>query len=354
LESTQFDHSTGAFSGLVPASLEGEIHVRLALKDRAGNAGKIGHGPGAPLKVTVDDTPPKPASLTGNAISRSNDFGLEWDPAAGEKDDEFRAVHIRLCAAADPERCAEVAPALAEDQLAVDHLAMPGQGSYTAEIWLEDRYGNADPASASNQVRLIYDATPPAGRFLPAEEREVTAELNDPGDGSGVAGCRIEARPGGGLGPFVTVAGSGLDGDRCRGRLGESVAPGPYELRAVATDAAGNEGVIGGPEAVAFIRYPVRMDVSAPSRPVSRRSPVTITVRLTDSRGPVARAPVEIGMRAARRGSSPVTRTAATDGAGWLRIDLPPGPSRLVFLRYAGDAQRLGAARRVKIRTKSS
>jgi hypothetical protein len=302
----------------------------------------------------VDVTPPKPASLRDDAISRSNDFGLEWEPATGEQEDDFRVVHIRLCAATDRERCAEVALALAENQQAVDHLATPGQGSYMVQIWLEDRYGNADPASASKPVRLIYDATPPAGRFLPAKEREVVAELEDPDGGSGVTDCRIEARAGGGLGPFVTVAGSGLDGGACRGRLGEGVAPGPYELRVVATDAAANGGVIGGPEALTFIRYPVQMDVAVPSRPVSKRSPVTITVRLTDSRGPVVRAPVEISVRAARRGSSSVTRTAATDGAGRLRIGLPPGPSRLVLLRYAGDAQRLGTLHKVKIRAKSS
>jgi hypothetical protein len=353
LEGIAFDEATGALTARAPAALgEGVLRLRLQARDLAGNELRFGFD--EPVEIVVDVTPPSPPLLAADQLLNHNDFTLSWRPEEGEG--PARRVHARLCTARDAARCAEIAVDLGDGQDSLERLAVPGEGAYTARIWLEDRYRNADPGKPSNAVRLVYDATAPVGAFEPSRERTVSITLQDPGEGSGVASCRIEAQGGGALSFRAVPSSLTAAGRRCSATMqAPDVGPGLYALRAIVRDRAGNEATIdrgqGGAPATTFVRFPTQLSVTVPRSPAAYGSPAHLSARLSDERGGVGEAEVELASAVALPGSMPERTAMRTDSGGLLRVDLAPGPNRLVRLRFLGDAARLPSETVVRVPT---
>jgi len=220
--------------------------------------------------------------------------------------------------------------------------------------------------SEPRAVAVKVDRTPPETVAFeapdPADPRRVRVVVAD--RTSGVASGRIELRrAGGGWRPVDTV----FEGDRLVSVLDDAALPaGPYELRAVVRDVAGNEtvGTARADRSPAALTLPLRRRttlavrragrmlrarLSAGSTPLVARA-VVLEQRL---RGRVRWRPVcarrtVVIARAAIAGC-----TLLTDSAGRVFVRLPRGPSRRLRMRFAGDALLLPARGSVAVRTRA-
>jgi hypothetical protein len=120
-------------------------------------------------------------------------------------------------------------------------MPVPTPGQWTVSMFRRDAAGNQSDELASVPVALRYDPDAPQLGFEPPSSTDPTFVAVKATDAvSGVANGVIE----------MSVAGSGVwqtlpvqrDGDHLTTRIDDAgLAPGPYELRARATDQAGNE-----------------------------------------------------------------------------------------------------------------
>jgi hypothetical protein len=351
LDDPAYDALAAAYTARIPVEAgEGRMRVRLTARDREGNEVKAGFV--TPLEIIVDTQAPAGPALGPAAQALNvNDFALEVRRAEGAE--EAKRLHVRLCRQSDPHDCRVVTIDLVAGQ--TPHAVLPSAGRYVAWAWLEDRFGNADPRLASNAVSLLFDPRAPVGAFEPPRDREVAATLDDGAEGSGLASCRIEAKAVGEE-TFRPTQGSRLEagGTRCLARLPSSEFPaGTYDLRALVADNTGNSTMIdkfsGGAPATLTLRYASHLQISPPQMPVPSDESTTIALRLSDPRGPIANAQLNVTVRTPEE--DPQRWNEETEPDGTALVELPPGPTRRITLRFLGDEERRGVERTLTVLT---
>jgi hypothetical protein len=356
------DFTPGGLS-LDTASLpDGQHALRIEAIDAAGNLAAIDQ------PLAVDNTPPGKASdpfVGGGQEWRSkNGFEVHWSNPAGQVS-PITGAHYEVCqpAVAGPCRTGSVA---GQDVSGFTDLALPAPGDYTVRVWLEDAAGNRDRERATDPVHLRFDDEAPVLSFDsqdPADPARVSASVSD--RGSGVARAELELRA---LGTqaWMPIASSLEDRHLAAHVDDERLPAGAYELRARASDVAGNERT--------FDRRPdgSKMELVLPIRVRTRIEAGVLPFRKRRKNGksqppgrPLKQTRVEYGTRAriagrlltgdgtplrgaavlvleqrrsagSRFGQVASVRTADNGGFSWLA---PSGPSRNLRLRYPGTVR---------------
>ncbi|MBN9621812.1 MAG: carboxypeptidase regulatory-like domain-containing protein [Actinobacteria bacterium] len=216
---------------------EGTQQFHLQATDAAGNSAES-----APVTVRIDNTPPGavPVAVEGGEAWRNHDaFALDWTNASEGDRAPIVAAHWRICRVGTQE-CHE-GTASGPSIAAVGGLSVPGPGEWEAQVWRQDAAGNSQPQNASVPVRLRFDPEPPELGFEPISAQDPTRIGVHVGDKvSGVAGGEVElSRVGSGVWQPLTTS---LEGEELVTRIEDATLPaGEYQLRAIATDKAGNQ-----------------------------------------------------------------------------------------------------------------
>jgi hypothetical protein len=340
----------GGDAPLDTTKLPDGVHpITVAVVDAGGNVTTDS------LSAHVDNTPPASVQAVldgGSGWRRQNAFTLSWS-AAPEDYAPVSAAHYRLCRPGTTECVRGVRPGKGIDRLA--DLRVPGAGEWTLETWREDAAGNADERLASPPMLLRFDDAPPAFAFEPHQAdnpRRVSALVTD--GASGVAGADLQLRRAG------TAAWQPLparfDGRRIVADIDDDRLPaGTYELRAAASDRAGNDG-----SASTRLELPLRARPRLKAGIVQQRGRKTrlagrarvrfgaklkLSGRLTNQAGrPIASARLIVATRP-RGGSERPVDTVTTNGSGEFAYALRARASGTVFIRYPGS-RLLGKAER--------
>jgi hypothetical protein len=131
---------------------EGPHQLQAVIKDAAGNATAAG-----PITITIDRTAPgPPGALTvvgGDASRATNSFDVTWTNPSGQLTPITKA-HYRLCPLGSA-ACTPEATSSGDNTAALSGLQVPGPGTWTLTVWLEDAAGNANPANTGS-VQLHY------------------------------------------------------------------------------------------------------------------------------------------------------------------------------------------------------
>ncbi|MBS1887552.1 MAG: hypothetical protein JSU06_10225 [Actinobacteria bacterium] len=254
---------------------EGTQQLAVSAVDAAGNAAES-----APVTVHIDNTPPGavPVSVAGGDTWRNRDeFDLGWTNQPEPDRAPITAAHYKVCRVGTQE-CVAGTDA-SSSVSAIDGLTVPAPGEWEAQMWREDAAGNVQPENASVAVRLRYDPEPPTLGFEETQASDpdrVSVKVNDAI--SGVAGGEVEiSKVGSGQ---WQVLPSTLEGEHLVSRIEDQAMPaGEYQLRASASDRAGNlastESKIGGGEM--RVTLPLRTPTSL-SAGILHRHEVTRTV----------------------------------------------------------------------------
>jgi hypothetical protein len=216
---------------------EGTQQLHLAAEDASGNIGES-----APVTVKIDNTAPGavPVAVEGGEGWRSRDgFDLVWANPPEPDRAPITTATYRLCRVGGSE--CSTGTVGGEGVSAIQDLTVPAPGEWEVRMWRTDAAGNVQPENASLPVRLRYDPEPPKLGF---EEQDVgdptrvSAQVSDPI--SGVAGGGIElSRAGSGIWQALPTT---LEAEaHLVTRIDDAALPaGEYELRADASDRAGN------------------------------------------------------------------------------------------------------------------
>ncbi|MBS1885663.1 MAG: hypothetical protein JSU06_00575 [Actinobacteria bacterium] len=253
---------------------EGTQQLHLVATDAAGNQAES-----SPVTVRIDNTPPGavPVAVEGGEAWRNRDsFSLLWQNAPEEDRAPITAAHWRICRVGTQE--CQAGTATGPSISSVGGLTVPGPGEWEAQIWRQDAAGNTQPQNASVPVRLRFDPEPPELGFEPTSAQDpdrVAVHVAD--KVSGVAGGEIElSRVGSGV--WQPLATTLEGGDELVGRIEDASLPaGEYQLRATATDRAGNEAatesrVDGQPMKVTLpLRVPTSLGAGILARKVHRK-----------------------------------------------------------------------------------
>lgn len=349
---------------------EGTQQLHLTATDAAGNTSES-----APVTVRIDDTPPGavPVAVEGGEAWRNRDsFALLWQNPPEEDRAPITAAHWRICRAGTQE--CQAGTATGPSISTVGGLTVPGPGEWEAQIWRQDAAGNTQPQNASVPVRLRFDPEPPELAFEPTSAQDpdrVAVQVAD--KVSGVAGGEVElSRVGSGVWqPLPTT----LEGGELVSRIDDASLPaGEYQLRATATDKAGNEAatesrVDGQPMKVTLpLRVPTSLSASVLTRKVDRKvvhrhghrhvirhvktdavpkatagvgGKVAFSGRLLDRSGhPVAGASVSVYQLVPEEVEAQVgTVTTGSDGS--FTYEVPAESSRRLRFVYGGTATTL-------------
>jgi hypothetical protein len=233
----------------------------------------------------------------GDGWRAANGFELRWANPGCQHAPVVRARWQACPAAGTPGGC--VAGERGGAGIAATAIAPPHAGEWDVRLWLEDQAGNADPATAPAARRLRFDPDPPRLRFEPAAGASALAEVAVDDVSGATSGGVVAPRFGGA--EWVAVP-TERSADRLVALLDfQRDAGGAYELRARATDRAGNEAVEPGgvrtfPERVAGggpSATPPTLPAPAVELPRELRKPPARTRRLAPARATmVARAPM--------------------------------------------------------------
>ncbi|MFT3864018.1 MAG: hypothetical protein QM729_07075 [Solirubrobacterales bacterium] len=216
---------------------EGTQQLHLSAQDASGNEGES-----SPVTVKIDNTAPAavPIAVEGGEGWRSRDgFDLAWSNPPEPDRAPITAATYRLCRVGGSE--CSTGTLVGEGVSAIPDLTVPAPGEWEVRMWRTDAAGNVQPENASLPVRLRYDPEPPKIGFegqSASDPTRVSVAVSDPI--SGVAGGGIElSRAGSGIWqalPTTLEAESHLVA-----RIEDATMPaGEYELRADASDRAGN------------------------------------------------------------------------------------------------------------------
>ena len=250
---------------------EGTQQLHLAAEDASGNTGES-----APVTIKIDDTAPAavPIAVEGGEGWRSRDgFDLVWSNPPEPDRAPIAAATYRLCRVGGTE--CSTGTLGGEGVSAIPDLTVPVPGEWEVRMWRTDAAGNVQPENASLPVRLCYDPEPPKLGFEeqnPSDPTRVSVAVSDPV--SGVAGGGIElSRAGSGIWQALPTT---LEGEaHLVGRIDDAALPaGDYELRADASDRAGNlattsERTDGTPERLTL---PLRTTTSLAAGVLERRA----------------------------------------------------------------------------------
>ncbi|MBS1886321.1 MAG: carboxypeptidase regulatory-like domain-containing protein [Actinobacteria bacterium] len=349
---------------------EGTQQLHLTATDAAGNQAES-----SPVTVRIDYTPPGavPVSVEGGEAWRNRDsFALLWQNPPEEDRAPIVAAHWRLCRVGTQECQAGTATGPSVSRFG--GLTVPGPGEWEAQVWRQDAAGNTQPQNASVPVRLRFDPEPPEIGFVPISPQDPTRVAVHVADKvSGVMGGEVElSRVGSGVWqPLPTT----LEGEELVTRIDDAVLPaGEYQLRATATDRAGNEAatesrIDGTPMKMTLpLRVPtsltagvldrrvqkkvvrrnghrrvVRHQVShvAPEATVAVGHKVGFSGRLIDKAGnPVAGATVTVYQQVPEEAEVQVA-TVTTGAEGGFDYEVTADSSRRVRFAYAGTATTL-------------
>jgi hypothetical protein len=359
---------------------DGRHVLRLSGADSAGNWSSVdrtllvdNHAPGGPFAISV---------AGGEGWRRANRFDVAWsNPDQGDASPIVEARY-RLCRVAAPSECREGSRA-GTGISAVQALAVPTSGDWTLQVWLVDAAGNVDATRASDPVRLRFDPQVDGAAFEAPDRgdpRRLVVAVTD--HLSGVAPGTIELRRRGRT--AWRALPTALAGTRLTALVPDTeLADGPYELRALAHDIAGNERVADryadGSRAVIVLplRSATRLLGAASAAPRRTCSIVTRTVRRggrrvrvrhrvcrtttaraalggtlavpfgraatvrgalqTYSGRPVAGAAVLVDAEPRTGGSARRAATLRTAGDGTFAYRVPAGPSRMLHFAFPGD-----------------
>lgn len=251
-------------------------------------------------------------------------------------------------------------------------FTIAAEGTTRVSFWARDLAGNLNdgrPGPDGKRHRppgtatVRIDTTPPTLMFGdgqdPAEPEAVVVEVKD--SASGLDYGQIQIRRIGGDGPFVSLPTTVADG-RLRASIPSDDLPaGTYELRAEATDRAGNTGQTvskeGGSAMVLELPLKRRVEVSLfhRDRKAKERSVLlkqgkgtTLVGQIRDDQSAgMAAAGLTVEERFAD-GSRRSVRTTGifADGTGRFSVRLRPGPNREVRVLYDGTASDGRAASR--------
>jgi Bacterial Ig-like domain (group 3) len=344
---------------------EGTQQLHLTATDAAGNQAES-----SPVTVRIDNTPPGavPVAVEGGETWRNRDsFALDWQNPAEEDRAPIVAAHWRICRVGTQE--CQSGTADAPSISTVGGLTVPGPGEWEAQVWRQDAAGNSQPQNASVPVRLRFDPEPPELGFEPTSAQDPTRVGVHVADKvSGVAGGEVElSRVGSGVWqPLPTT----LEGEELVTRIDDASLPaGEYQLRATATDRAGNEAAtesridgspmkvtlplrtptgIGTSVSISHIqkkvvhrhghRHVVRHEVNAegPDETVAFGTKTKFSGRLLDKTGnPVAGASVTVYQQVSEETEAQVA-TLTTDAEGGFAYEVAAESSRRLRFVYGG------------------
>lgn len=217
---------------------EGTQQFAVAAQDTAGNVGTS-----EPITARIDNTAPSRVDVAvedGEAWRNTNGFAATWTNPPEPDRAPIAGATYKLCAA-DGSRCSQ--SDVAGEGLSSIPVQAPGPGEWTVSLWRRDAAGNVDSAAASVPVRLRYDPEPPQLSFdTPAATDPTLLTVPVIEKVSGLASGEIEISPAGA--EAWQALNTDIDGTRLAARVDDAVLPpGPYSVRAVARDNAGNETV---------------------------------------------------------------------------------------------------------------
>lgn len=341
---------------------DGSHSVQACVSDIAGN-----RSCSAARAIQVDNNPPSaPGHLKvagGEGWRRSRNFEVNWTNPGQGSASPIAGASYRVSGPGGFDSGERYVAAAGITSLKGPELEMPGE--YRMAVWLRDGVGHS---SASNfaTATVRFDDAPPQVAFRGFSEADVPerirARVRDAhsGPAGGVIGYRLA-----GKGPWVDlptrlepgeVAG---EADLVASFPSEQLEPGGYEFRAVATDGAGNRAetmqrLDGG-------RMLASGPLKAPTKLVAQLevngragayvtapflSDPMVTGRLTDAAGaPLAGRELR-ALVAPIEGASvaPARQTVVTSVNGEFSLPLDRSTSRVVEVRFPGDAK-LAAAR---------
>ncbi|MBN9621784.1 MAG: hypothetical protein J0H06_02350 [Actinobacteria bacterium] len=216
---------------------EGTQQLGLKATDAAGNQAES-----SPATVRIDNTPPGavPATVEGGEGWRNHDaFAVAWtNPEEGDRA-PIVAAHWRICRVGTQE--CQTGTANGPSVASIGGLAVPGPGEWEVQMWRQDAAGNTQPQNASVPARLRFDPEPPEVGFEPIAAQDPTRIAVHLADKlSGIQGGEMEmTRVGSNVWQPLS---STLEGDELVTRIDDASLPaGEYQLRATATDRAGNQ-----------------------------------------------------------------------------------------------------------------
>ncbi len=217
---------------------EGTQQLAVEAQDSAGN-----RGTSTPVTARVDNSPPARVDVAiedGDAWRSTNGFSATWTNPPEQDRAPIVGVSYKVCAAAGGQ-CNQ--KDVAGEGLSSIPVEAPSPGEWTVSLWRRDAAGNIDSAAASVPVVIRYDPEPPKLSFdtpAAADPTLLTAPVVD--QVSGLASGEIEISPSG-SGAWQTLK-TDFEGGRMAARVDDAtLPPGPYDVRAVARDRAGNEAV---------------------------------------------------------------------------------------------------------------
>lgn len=369
-----------AFDGTIPIDLgvlaDGRHDLWLTAVDAGGH-----HSAGGPYSVYVDNTAPaapKDVAVLGDGGWHAQDgFGVRWsNPTAQHA--PIIAAHWQLCAVGGACR---VGNTRATNVSGFDGLVMGRSGVYLLRVWLEDAAGNQTVTNAASEVRLRLDTDRPRPVFEPrnvGDPTRVTVSVAD--DASGLASGSIEIRQAGDASwrPLATL----VEGDRLVASVDdENLIAGRYELRARASDAAGNEASTDRDRAgePVTLQLPIRVITTMKAgrwqsnirrvavrrkgrRTIVRRRVRHLQRRVVSASGRVvliegsllshqgeALADVDIQVHERSDGGITPVGSVRTDAKGRFRYQLRPHRNKVLRFRYGGSPHIRGVTAEVAV-----
>lgn len=311
-----------------------------------------------PVTINTDNTAPAPprrlAVTGGDGWRNTNSFSLTW-----ETPDQLEAAPVTAFRHSITGEAGPTGPEqekLGRDGL--DSFTLPGRGRFTVAVWLVDAAGNSDP-SARETVSIGFDDLPPTGFLIdpaPSRPDRLLASFDDAH--SGIGSAVISVRPKGGDEWDELPTGLDRSAGTAIAEFGsEGRTPGPWEVRLVATDIAGNSLVTtrrgNGSEMV--IEAPAKVETVLSARLIAgRRSGSALRVSpgsrtrvegrlVTRSGRPLADREVEV-FEIPAIGRRRLARKVITDRSGRFRSGLASRASRSISVRFSGTPRLLGSS----------
>jgi hypothetical protein len=223
---------------------EGTQQLVVRAVDAADNAADS-----QPVTVRVDRSAPAAPAVSveaGEQWRSLNSFSVSWqNPDEGDRA-PITAAHWRLCRPGGTSCTTGAQSGTGIARLA--DLKVPDAGEWELRVVREDAASNRNDDYASQPVRLRWDPEAPTLSFESAagdDPTRVSVAVTE--KISGIAGGQIELSPAGSN--TWQALPTKLDGSRLVARIDDAaLPPGPYLLRAQATDLAGNVGVAAAPQ----------------------------------------------------------------------------------------------------------
>ena len=328
---------------------EGRRKVDVVAVDAGSNAGV------ATRYLRVDKTKPRQVGVSvdgGEAWHRRNSFTARWTPIA-DTGAPITSGSYELC---KPGRRNCLPPRPLSNTNSLTGLQLPDQGSWEFRVALHDAAGNTADFADARVAMLRLDSGPPELRIAkqdPADPLLIEAPVSD--SLSGVATGQIEIRRRG-TSTWQELPTKVRDG-RLEATIDDERRPdGQYDLRAIATDRAGNQAATGVVAAARSLPVRIKTTLRAKmARTIGRRGRKRL--KLTRSRRVRYGRTYQVRGRLVTRDGQPLEDTGVnvyakpdrlggrfrlvgvvrTDRNGRLRYRATARQSRVLRLRYEGS-----------------